>query len=200
MKRTTRQHVTLADARDLPIADDSVDIVITSPPYLNAIDYIRGHKFSLIWMGHSIDSLREVRATNVGTETQSVANRLVDDPATDHILSLMCPLSGLSKRQIRMLRQYVNDMRTVLSETKRVLRKGGKAILVVGNCNLRETFIQNSEGIIAISKQLGMIVSKTRSRPLPENRRYLPPPGSSSAGTALKKRLREEVVITLVKP
>ncbi len=39
-----------ADARKLPIEDSSVDMVITSPPYLNAIDYIRGHKFSLVWM------------------------------------------------------------------------------------------------------------------------------------------------------
>ncbi len=43
--------VGLADARNLPLEDQSVDIVITSPPYLNAIDYIRGHKFALIWMG-----------------------------------------------------------------------------------------------------------------------------------------------------
>ena len=40
--------VDFGDARKLPIPDKSVDVVITSPPYLNAIDYIRGHKFSLI--------------------------------------------------------------------------------------------------------------------------------------------------------
>ena len=36
-----------ADARELPIHDESVDLVITSPPYANAIDYMRAHKFSL---------------------------------------------------------------------------------------------------------------------------------------------------------
>jgi hypothetical protein len=45
-----------ADARTLPFGSNSVDMVITSPPYLNAIDYIRGHKFSLVWMGYSINS------------------------------------------------------------------------------------------------------------------------------------------------
>ena len=29
----------------------SVDLTVTSPPYLNAIDYLRGHKMSLVWMG-----------------------------------------------------------------------------------------------------------------------------------------------------
>src|SRR5205807_10007991 len=49
--REPRAVIKLADARSLPVDDNSIDIVITSPPYLNAIDYVRGHKFSLIWMG-----------------------------------------------------------------------------------------------------------------------------------------------------
>lgn len=36
-----------ADARALPLPDGSIDVVMTSPPYLQAIDYMRGHRFSL---------------------------------------------------------------------------------------------------------------------------------------------------------
>jgi len=134
--------VDFADARNLPIPDSSVDMVITSPPYLNAIDYIRGHKFSLIWMGHSIGKLRDVRATNVGTE--SVAKPEEGDVSTPEIMKLMCSVDSLSTRTAGMLRQFVWDMRKILSETKRVLRPSGKAVFVVGNCNIRETFVQNS--------------------------------------------------------
>ena len=56
------------DARCLPLADGSIDLVLTSPPYLNAIDYIRCSKFSLVWMGYSIAELRRRRSTSVGTE------------------------------------------------------------------------------------------------------------------------------------
>jgi len=187
-----------ADARKLPIRDNSVDMVITSPPYLNAIDYIRGHKFSLIWMGHSLEKLRGVRTTNVGTEI--VATTEEGDTATEHIMQMMCSVNNLSKRHAGMLRGYVRDMRAVLSETKRVLRSGGKAVFVVGNCNLREAFVQNSKCIEGLSSELGMDVKNIRSRPLPENRRYLPPPGSLNAGKALRKRMREEVILTLLKP
>jgi SAM-dependent methyltransferase len=186
-----------ADARKLPIGNNSVDMVITSPPYLNAIDYIRGHKFSLIWMGHSLKKLRGVRTTNVGTET--VAEIEEGDAATERIMEMMCPVKNLSKRNAGMLRGYVRDMRAVLSETKRVLRPRGKAVFVVGNCNLRETFVQNSKCIEGLAGELDMKIGKIRSRPLPENRRYLPPPGLSSAGKALKKRMREEVILTLLK-
>ena len=40
------------DARSLATIDNgSVDAVITSPPYLNAIDYLRGHRLALVWLG-----------------------------------------------------------------------------------------------------------------------------------------------------
>ena len=51
----------LGDCRMLDfIATDSIDMVVTSPPYLNAIDYMRGHKFALIWLGYSIPELRAI--------------------------------------------------------------------------------------------------------------------------------------------
>lgn len=189
--------VDFADARRLPLEDNSVDIVITSPPYLNAIDYIRGHKFSLIWMGHSIEELRGVRTTNVGTEI--VAKPEKGDESTERVMQMMCAVGDLPSRHTGMLRQYVRDMRGVLSETKRVLRAGGKAIFVVGNCNLRKNFVENSKCIEGIADELGMAVSTIRRRPLPENRRYLPPPESSGAGKQLEKRMREEVILTLLR-
>lgn len=186
-----------ADARKLPVPDSSVDIVITSPPYLNAIDYIRGHKLSLIWMGYTLDTLRDIRTTNLGTELSAEPEN--GDLKTERIMRMMCRVDNLSSRHAGMLRRYVRDMRAVLAETKRVLRPGSKAVFVVGNCSLRSVFIRNSKGIECLARELGMVVRNIRSRPLPENRRYLPPPRSQSAGAALKKRMRTEVILTLLK-
>ena len=61
------------DARNLPLADASVDLVLTSPPYLNAIDYMRCSKFSLVWMGHSISGLRKIRTDSVGSEASKAS-------------------------------------------------------------------------------------------------------------------------------
>ena len=79
------------------------------------------------------------------------------------------------------------------------MRVGGKAVFVIGNCNLRDVYIENSKAIEKIASELGMLVTTIRSRLLPENRRYLPPPQSSRAGKNLRKRIREEVIITLSK-
>jgi Stage II sporulation protein E (SpoIIE) len=56
------------DARSIPLKDGVADLVLTSPPHLNAIDYLRGHKLSLVWMGQQIDALRELRSSNIGSK------------------------------------------------------------------------------------------------------------------------------------
>jgi SAM-dependent methyltransferase len=192
-----RASVESADARNLPLQDESVDMIITSPPYLNAIDYLRGHKFSLVWMGHDVSELRELRSTNVGAEVS--ADTSEDDEATECVMAEMCGGDELKGRNAGMLRRYVRDLRQVVRESFRVLRPAGTAIYVVGNCNLRNTFIENSRCVIALANEVGLNVRSTRRRPLPQNRRYLPPPGKRGAGAALHKRMREEVVLALVK-
>ena len=59
-----RGRVLQGDARVLRGVDrDSVDAVITSPPYLNAIDYLRGHKLALVWLGYTISRIRGYQST-----------------------------------------------------------------------------------------------------------------------------------------
>jgi hypothetical protein len=186
-----------ADARRMPLAKGSVDLIITSPPYLNAIDYLRGHRLALVWMGHNIASLRMLRATNVGTE-RSTKNSGVQ-PAVEQVMKMMCSGEPLGSRHEGMLRQYVRDLWALLKECHRVLAADGRSVFVVGDCNLRQTFIANSAAIEMVGGEVGFHIEATRRRPLPENRRYLPPPEIKSAGRALQKRMREEVILTLRK-
>jgi hypothetical protein len=44
------------DARRLGVDSSSIDMVLTSPPYLNGIDYLRCSKFSLAWMGYTVET------------------------------------------------------------------------------------------------------------------------------------------------
>lgn len=185
-----------ADARDLPLKGGTVDVVITSPPYLNAIDYLRGHKLSLVWMGYSVSEIRSLRSNSIGSEVGAKAH----DDSIEAVMREMCNVSSLSNRSAGMLRRYVGDTRAILREIHRVLKPGGKAVIVVGDCNIRDVFIRNSQGIELLGKDAGLRLRRTRRRPIPENRRYLPPPTTLSAGKHLQKRMREEVILTFIKP
>lgn len=186
-----------ADARDIPLRDRSADIVITSPPYLNAIDYLRGHKLSLVWMGHQVDGLRELRSNNIGTERLRHAEDV--SVLTVFLKKAVHGFEKLPTRTQSMLGQYFLDMSCVLAEIARILRPSGEAVVVVGNSTIRGVFVNTSGVLSQIARTHGLRRTSARRRELPENRRYLPPPGRVRTGETLNSRMNEEVILAFQK-
>ncbi len=184
------------DARRLNRPDESIDLVITSPPYLNAIDYIRCSKFSLVWMGHAIGELRRIRSAAVGTE---VGMDVRDNREIQKILSYLNLQPKLHARQEAILARYIDDMRRSVCEVSRILTDEGLAVYVVGENTVRGTFIRNATILEAVARAAGLRCTKRHSRDLPANRRYLPPPSKQSNTATLSNRLRREVILTFRK-
>jgi hypothetical protein len=196
-KRGPAPSIGIGDARCLPLSSGSVDLVLTSPPYLNAIDYIRCSKFSLVWMGYNISDLRQVRTDSVGTE--AARSSLDDDMQIESILNALQLRPKLEKRHERILGKYIHDMRRAISEVGRVLSGSGKAVYVVGENTLRGTYIRTSVIVSKLADSAGLTIKERWTRTLPANRRYMPPPSSGHSGGAIEARMRREVVLTFVK-
>ena len=189
-----RVEIRRGDARNLTtVANDSVDAVLTSPPYLNAIDYMRGHRMALIWLGHRFADLRQTRSDSIGSERK--AQYGLDQPHLIAMKAAMGDLSGLDARVRGMIDRYVIDMYKMLSEVTRVLRPGSKATFVMGNSCLRGVYIENSGALTAAGASLGLTSLPTFERDLPSTNRYLPTPDHGS----LSKRMRKEVILSFVK-
>ena len=188
--------VALGDARNLSeVPSGTVGMVVTSPPYLNAIDYLRGHRMALVWLGHSIASLRKIRSESIGAEralpsdqTKPAAERIADKARIDDFAP---KLQG-------MLRRYVGDLSGTMSEVARVLKPGHQAVIVVGNSTIRDEYVDNANFCALAGEEHGLSLARRVERDLPANRRYLPIPKAASP-EFLSKRMREEVVLTLQK-
>lgn len=178
------------DARSLALDPRSVDVVMTSPPYLNAIDYMRGHRMSLVWLGYSIKELQHIRSSTIGAER-------AQDPGTPQVnirsvTDAMCDLGALSSRHQRMIERYAYDLLQMTAQVARVLKPGGIATYVVGNSCLKGTFVENASGVAVAAKLAGMAEVESRERDLPASSRYLPITDDGS----LSKRMRTETVLT----
>ncbi|MEQ8266830.1 MAG: hypothetical protein RH982_06520 [Parvibaculum sp.] len=182
------------DARKMNwVKNNSVDAVITSPPYLNAIDYMRGHKLSLVWLGYGVPELRNIRARSIGAE------RAIDREEATNFRRLMTKieLNELDDKQRRLLARYYVDLIDQLSETYRVLKPKKTALYVIGNSTVREHYVRNNEILKHCARQAGFRVRSEKHREIPDERRYLPMP--KKHGTTLATRMRAEHVIELVK-
>ena len=182
------------DARSLEsVGNRTVDAVITSPPYLNALDYLRGHRLALVWLGHGLKQLRQIRANSIGAE------RAPDDPKVRtlflRIRHAMGDMEQLPNRYCLMIERYAEDLYRMMSEIARVLRPGGTATLVVGNSCLKGTFIQNAAGVAEAAKMVGLTPARVFERALPDNKRYLPVTKEGQLG----RRMRTESICSFVR-
>lgn len=185
------------DARDLrDVESCSVDAVVTSPPYLNAIDYLRGHKLALVWFGYRVAEVRSVRSNSIGSERHPTTE---DVDVIAVVTRKMPAIERLPRREKRMFERYVIDLTSMVDEIYRVLRRKGKAILVVGNSTLKGITIDNARAVSLIAAHKGFITKPPTRRKIPASRRYLPPP-SDGDNSDLKKRMRTEVILRYQKP
>lgn len=110
-----------ADARDLPLKDETIDGIVFSPPYSFAVDYIENDESHLRYLDISPAELR----------------------------GGMIGLHGPTARKRVAL--YFDDMRMVLSECERVLRNGRYCVLVVGSNTNQLSSILRTDDPEAIS-------------------------------------------------
>lgn len=185
--------VSLGDARRLDgVQDSSFDLAITSPPYLNAIDYMRGHRLTLVWLGYKLDSLRKIKSENVGIEKALPVSQSPLD-VTPFVKKRKG--SRIEARHIGWILRYAADMKAVLIQLKRVVKPGGEGVLVLGNSFLRGALIDNAGITETLAISVGFQLTDRTSRNILARRRYLPPP-RNDVQSALDFRMRTETALT----
>lgn len=172
------------DARRPDMDSSTIDLVITSPPYLNAIDYPFAHKYELFILDLVVpDQYRPHSRSYIGVSERVIRKRtygskkyvnhrrideLIDEIYTEH--------SNVDQKRAYILNQYFSSMRQVMSELFRVLKEGALLLLVVGEYNvIRGTPVPTADLVEDIAIEQGLSKKKhfyhrLHSRKLPPNR------------------------------
>jgi len=185
------------NAQHVPLASNSVKLAVTSPPYAsNAIDYMRAHKFSLVWLGHSIDTLGQMRKEYIGADgvVDARLERLPQNTA-----EIVAKIRDLDEKKGIVLHRYYSEMTRTLAEIFRVLQPGGVAIIVVGSSTMRNQDTQTAHCLAEIGAELGFEVPGIGVRQLDRNRRMMPAGAEIDRRSRIQQRMHEEYVIGFYK-
>jgi len=141
----------LGDSRSkmLDLNENSVDLIVTSPPYANATDYHLYHRFRMFWLGFDP---REMGKIEIGSHLKHQRNN-----------------SGYE--------EYEHDMFKTLEGMYRVLKPGKYAALVVGDSIFKEKVYKTHKIIVKNGIKIGFEHVKTIDRPLHETKRSFVKPG-----------------------
>jgi tRNA G10 N-methylase Trm11 len=152
----------------------SVDYVITSPPYFNAIDYPRAHKFSQWWLWPQRDQL--TRQMYVGLKPGEMSRDSADstsDLVSLNVKSIALP-QKLSNPSYFAFRQYAEDLSNVIGRIADVLKPGKRLSFVVANNTIEGVEVPVVEIVSGLLKRNGFQSITIEKRAIMRNRRRYP--------------------------
>jgi DNA modification methylase len=199
-KSFPNSRVYLGDARNISqiIQPDSVDAVITSPPYPNEKDYTRTTRLESVVLGfikHKTE-LRDMKKTLIRSNTRGVYKDDEDDKWIAEYPEIQCIAESIEKRRKelgknsgferlygKVTKLYFGGMARHLAELRSVLRPGANLAYVVGDqASYLRIMIHTGQLLADIAQTLGyelVRIDLFRTR----------------HATATKEQLREEVVV-----
>lgn len=133
--------VYLGDARKMDFLDDGTfDAIITSPPYLNKIEYTKVYaiEYELFFGDVKIDPVRSY----IGLNPKNISNQF--------------PTHNLPEAA----KAYFHDMRLVLEEMFRVLRNSGRASIVVAGGVFPDRVVESDILIAELAERVGFNVDR----------------------------------------
>lgn len=131
-----RSKIMQGDALDLPIDDNSIDAIITSPPYSFAIDYLKNDQPQLEYLGNNLDELRQKM---IGLRGRGLGNKL---------------------------ELYFSEMNQALSEMVRVTKNQSPIVIIVGNNEIQTKGVRLDAKIIELGKIQGLHLDLNLKKPI----------------------------------
>lgn len=176
--------IRLGDARTFDFSEykEQVDLAVTSPPYINAMNYYRGSKLRLFWLYDFLEDDEKFDATDlrksiVGTNSVSMSEANRELPATlqsvwtgsdeefnetrlayldDDIEAIHALDHNEAERKAYVTwKFFAEDMLQNLSRVYEHLKPGGYYFFVIGENTIGERLIHSHKYIADIAQNLG---------------------------------------------
>ncbi len=151
------------DARQQPVEDGSVDIQITSSPYVTSYEYADLHQLSTLWL-ELTDDLTNYRKEFIGTAYKQYESRELKSKIGKSIVETM------AKKDLKMAKEietFFIDMQECFDETYRILKPEGRCCYVIGNTTLKGIEILNAEVFAESMQYSGLVIDRIIKREIP---------------------------------
>lgn len=136
--------VCCADSRDLSfINDESIGLIVTSPPYLNAYDYHKYHRHRMHWLDGDVAFARD---TEIGKHDTFTRPKATPEP-------------------------YFLDMLKCFGEWSRVLERGGYAFIVIGDAIVNGRPVPVGDTFMSLCASAGLQFQQRWIRTLQKERK-----------------------------
>jgi len=156
-----RAAVILGDARAMAVQSGAVDAILTSPPYLNRLDYIVSHLPAVSVLGSVVGTdVPALRRQMIGTTLIGAKVDLASElprSSQDILRSIKAhPSKASASYYYWNYQDYLISMRSLFQECRRVLKRGGHVAMVIQNSYYKDLEVPIDRLAIDIASQAGL--------------------------------------------
>ncbi len=146
------------DARYNHIKPESIDMIISSPPYAGAQKYIRSSSLNLGWLRlANDDQLKSLNANSIGRDyVAEKSRREIELTGIYDADVLIKKIYKINQMRAFVLYQYIEEIKDALMNSYRVLKKGGYMVFIVGKNTMSGEIFYGDRCIFDICKNIGL--------------------------------------------
>ena len=156
-------NIRIGSAEEQSVPKDSVDLIVSSSPYVTSYEYADLHQLSTLWLDLAGD-LKEYKKEFIGTSYKHYDHKVLKGQIAAEIVGNMVPKS---KKKAKEIEAFFIDMQEVFDESYRILRPGGRCCYVIGNTKLKGVNILNAEAFAESLQRSGFKLDKLIKREIP---------------------------------
>lgn len=177
----------------------SVDLIVTSPPYVTSYEYADLHQLSSLWLGY-VNDYRDLRKGSIGSVYNSDAFTIdfskLNETGKNIVKALENSDKALSK--VKSVARYFVDMQDAVSKCAQMLNKNGMVFFVVGDTEYKGVKIQNSKHLVEAMEVNGYTDIKIAKRTISKGIcvPYRDEKGKFSTDKSKRKVYHEEFIIS----
>ena len=163
-KNNSRHQIFLGDAKKFKLKKNSIDFVITSPPYLNRNNYIAQQKaeLSLLSLVKNQTEYKKLVRSTFRSHTDSDLDLNISEslPEVQKIISAMELTDGNNSKIPQMIAGYFIDLEQNLENLFDVMRKGARAAFIVGNSRWGGVVVPVDHLLLLLAEKKGFKAEK----------------------------------------
>jgi len=146
-------------ASSIALPDNSVQLIVTSPPYLDSVDYMYNFMLEYFWLGPFL-GVENRRAFNLLRRKPIGSKRPENSRSLPESLSDLIVENNISEHRRQASLAYLANMEDHFREAARVLKDNGTYVLVIGNSRTKNETLCVHDCLVRLAFQHRIRIEK----------------------------------------
>jgi hypothetical protein len=153
--------VTLGDAADIQLPESSIDLIVTSPPYLDSVDYMYNFMLEYFWLGPLLGvkdraTFNRMRRGVIGAKNPLHKSSLHLPPC----LSDLIAEGDILPARLPATLTYCHGMAKHFASAAKVMKPKASYVLVIGNSQTKKGVLPIHDSLIRLAADAGLAFEK----------------------------------------